>query len=106
MKDAIVVAKGAEQNGLASMLASLLQQNLEAKPHKNRDFVALEGVVAIVADDADVALSLRFERGRLTIFDGIEGIPDATVRGNSETILALSNLPLTRRLSLPLPRFR
>jgi hypothetical protein len=103
MQPAIVLAAGAEDNGLASMLADLLRQNLEAKPHKQPDFDALTGSIAIVADDAEVALTLRFEHGRLTIYDGIVGIPDVTIRGGSDTILALSNMPLMTRLGLPLP---
>ena len=99
----IELAPGAEDNGLAMMLADLLRQNLEDKPHKLPDFEALEGSVAIVADDADVCLTLRFQRGRLTIYDGIVGIPDVAIRGTSETIMALSNMPLTRPLGLPLP---
>jgi hypothetical protein len=102
MQSAIVLAPGAEDNGLANMLADLVRQNLEAKPHKLGDFRALAGSFAIVADDAEVALTLRFDRGKLTIFDGIVGIPDVTIRGGSEVILALSNLPLTRPLGLPL----
>jgi hypothetical protein len=99
----IVLAPGAEDNGLANMLADLLRQNLEAKPHKQGDFRALSGSYAIVADDAEVALTLRFDRGTLTIFDGIVGIPDVTIRGGSDVILALSNLPVTRPLGLPFP---
>ena len=38
---AIELAPGAEDNGLASMLADLVRQNLEAKPHKVPDFEAL-----------------------------------------------------------------
>ena len=100
---AILLAPGTEDNGLATMLADLVRQNLEAKPHKKGDFQALSGSVSIVADDAEVALTLRFDRGRLTIFDGIVGIPDVTIRGGSDTILALSNLPLTTPLGLPVP---
>jgi hypothetical protein len=95
---------GAEENGLAMMLRDLVRQNLEAKPHKSGDFEALSGSVAIVADDADVALTMRFERGgKLRIFDGIVGIPDVTIRGPSEAVLALSNMPLATRLGLPIP---
>jgi hypothetical protein len=66
--------------------------------------VALAGTVAIVADDADVALTMRFVRGgKLRIFDGIEGIPDVTIRGPSDAILALSNMPLATSLGLPIP---
>ena len=88
------------------MLADLVRQNLEAKPHKMGDFEALSGAVSIVADDAEVALTLRFQSGRLTIHDGIVGIPDVTIRGSSDTILALSNMPLMGKLGLPLPHPR
>lgn len=104
MRPDIELAPGAEDNGLAMMLRDLVRQNLEAKPHKSGDFQELHGNVAIVADDADVALTMRFERGgRLRIFDGIVGIPDVTIRGPSEAVLALSNMPLATRLGLPIP---
>jgi hypothetical protein len=99
----IELAPGAEDNGLASMLANLVRQNLDAKPHKQRDFRALAGSVAIVAEDADVALTLRFDHGKLVIHDGIIGIPDVTIRGGSEMIMALSNTPLVTRFGLPFP---
>jgi hypothetical protein len=115
----IELAPGAEDNGLASMLADLVRQNLESKPHKVADFDALEGTVAIVAEDADVCLTLRFVRGeargvgsgvgtrggggRLTIHDGIVGIPDVAIRATSDLIIALSNMPLSTPLALPIP---
>ena len=99
----IELAPGAENNGFAAMLADLVRQNLEGKPHKMRDFDALDGTIALVAEDADVALTLEFARGRLTIHDGIVGIPDVAIRGSSDMIMALSNMPLTRLLGLPLP---
>src|SRR5215471_18119968 len=100
----VTLAPGAEENGLAMMLRDLVQQNLEAKPYKKADFEALRGSVSIVADDADVALTMRFERGgKLTIHDGIVGIPDVTIRGPSDAIMALSNMPLATRLGLPIP---
>jgi hypothetical protein len=100
----VELAPGAEDNGLAIMLCDLVRQNLEAKPHKLGDFIALGGSVAIVADDADVVLTLRFEKGgKLRVYDGIVGIPDVTIRGPSDAILALSNMPLATRLGLPIP---
>jgi hypothetical protein len=104
----IELAPGADSNGLAMMLADLVRQNIEAKPHKAADFRAIDGAVAIVADDADVALTLKFSRssGVLTIHDGIVGIPDVTMRATSDAILALSNMPLTRRFGLPIPNPR
>jgi hypothetical protein len=100
---AIELAAGAEDNGLAGMLADLVRQNLEAKPQKRGDFDALSGSFSIVAEDAEVALTLRFDRGKLTIYDGIVGIPDVTIRGSSDTIMALSNMPLLGKLGLPVP---
>jgi len=103
----VKLAPGADSNGLAVMLADLVRQNLEAKPHKMSDFDALSGSVSIVADDADVALTMRFRRGgQLTIHDGIVGIPDVTIRGPSDAVLALSNMPLATRLGLPIPNPR
>ena len=107
----VSLAPGAEENGLAIMLGDLVRQNLEAKPRKMADFDALDGRVSIVADDADVALTLVFEKARggsgssttLTIHDGIVGIPDVTIRGPSDAILALSNMPLATPLGLPFP---
>jgi hypothetical protein len=102
---AVHLAAGAEDNGLASMMGTLVRQNVEANPRKRAEFERLAGRVAIVAEDVDVALTLEFHPGgRLVIHDGIAGIPDVTIRGPSEAILALSNLPSTTPLGLPIPR--
>src|ERR1700759_1979640 len=106
----IALAPDAENNGLAVMLGDLVRQNLDAKPHKQADFAGLSGRVAIVADDAEVALTLEFDKGSgrpgsgaLVIHDGIVGVPDVTIRGPSEAIIALSNIPLGAPLGLPFP---
>lgn len=105
VEGAILLAPGADSNGLAVMLADLVRQNLEAKPHKRSDFDAMRGSVAIVAEDAEVALTLQFSNGKLTIFDGIVGIPDVAVRASSDAIINLSNLPIGR-LGMPIPTWR
>lgn len=102
----IELAPGAENNAFATMLADLVRQNLDSKPHKKRDFQALDGTVALVADDAEVALTLEFRRGRLVVHDGIRNVPDVTVRGSADAIMTLSNVPLSRPLALPLPTDR
>jgi hypothetical protein len=99
----IELAPGADVNHFASMLADLLKQNLDSKPHKRVDFDALDGTVALVVDDSDLAITLAFKRGRLTVYDGIKGVPDVAVRGTAEAIMGMSNIPLTRPLALPLP---
>ena len=61
--------------------------------------------MAIVAEDAEVALTLRFSGGKLTIFDGIVGIPDVAVRASSDAIINMSNIPLTS-FGAPFPGLR
>ncbi len=110
----VELAPGADESAFATMLADLVRQNLASKPHKRKDFDALDGTVALVADDAEVALTLEFRRsrghrrasGHLVVHAGIKGIPDVAVRGSADAIMALSNVPLTRPFALPLPTDR
>ena len=71
----IVLAPDAERNGLATMLASLVRQNLDDRPDKRPSFARLRGRVTIVAEDIGVTLTLSFEGGRLVVHDGFAGIP-------------------------------
>src|SRR4029077_5554385 len=100
----IELAPGAENNGLAGMLCALILQNLNDKPKKRDDFAKLRGRIAIVAEDAAVSLTLVFEGNMLTIYDGIVGVPDVTVRADSDDIVQLSLVELTPFLGLPNPR--
>jgi hypothetical protein len=93
----------AEQNGLAQMVAGLILQNLQEHPSKRSDFARLRGKVAIVAEDADVAMTLAFQGNMVTVSDGIAGVPELTVRARSEDIVQLSMLELIPRLGLPNP---
>lgn len=110
MTGSIALAPGAEDNAFATMLADLVRQNLDSKPHKKKDFAWLargRGVsIALVADDAEVALTLQFTEGGLVLHDGIKGVPDVAVRGSADAIMAMSNIPLTRPLALPIPTDR
>ena len=76
----------AQSNGLALMVADLILQNLKEHPSKREDFARLRGRVAIVAEDADVAMTLHFEGNMLTVYDGISGIPDVTVRARGPSL--------------------
>jgi hypothetical protein len=98
----IRLAPGADANGFAVMLADLLRQNLSDKPHKRASFDALSGVAAIVAEDADVAITLRFSSGEVEVFDGIVGVPDMAIRGGTDEIFGLSNLPISTPFALPI----
>lgn len=91
----------AKNNGLATMITELITQNLADHPDKRRDFAHLVGRIAIVAEDAGVALTLCFSFGALTVHDGIEGIPDVTVRASSDDVINMSLIELTEKARLP-----
>lgn len=100
---AIELAPGAAENGLAIMMATMMSQNLADHPDRHEAFGRLVGRVAIIAEDADVALTMEFTGGRAIVHDGIVGIPDVTVRGSAELIADLSRME-TGRFGLPDPR--
>lgn len=89
---AIELAPGADENGLATMLATLMAENVAADPARARTLERLRGRVAIVAEDADVALTIDLRRGRVVLHDGIVGIPDLTIRGGFEQIGDMSRM--------------
>jgi len=90
----ITVDEGARENGLAVMLADLLDQNMEQNPAKVKHFQKLRAVVAISAIDAEVKLTLFFNKGSCTVYNGLVGKPDLHIECDSETILGLSTVPL------------
>jgi hypothetical protein len=82
-----------EPNGLAAMIGGLIEANLEAHPER----VALlrrRASIGIVAADAGVALTLHLAPGRVTVSNGITGKPQVVVRADSETLTALTSVPL------------
>ena len=100
---AIELMEGAQDNGLAIMVAGLIGQNLLDQPGLAQRFAQMAGRVALVAQDAGVALTLHFQRGELRVWNGIVGMPDLTVVTGSDEIVSLSLLETTR-FGLPDPR--
>lgn len=101
---AIQLAPGAEDNGFAVMLARLIRQNIDDRPEKKRALARMLGRVALVVSDLGLAVTLLFERGRLTLLDGIVGIPDVTIRAPSEWHTRMSLVEIEPRFGLPDPR--
>jgi hypothetical protein len=97
------VAPGAEENPLAVALADRIRGEVDRAERKRRDFAALRGSVLMVAQDTTLAVTLRFDHGRLTVHDGSIGIPSVTFCGDEAVLLSLEKLPSTRFLRLPLP---
>lgn len=102
MEPVVDLGPGADKNPLARVLADLVRTNAR-RAAQRRELERLRGSVAVVADDAGSALTLRFDFGRLTVHEGIVGVPDVTLRGRSADVEALADLPFKTRLRLPLP---
>ncbi|MBI3204518.1 MAG: hypothetical protein IT377_13950 [Polyangiaceae bacterium] len=92
MEPVVDLALGADHVPLARQIAERVRTAI-SQPALRRDFDRMRGAVGIVADDADTALTLRFDFGRLTIHEGLIGVPTVTLRGITRGLDALSELP-------------
>jgi len=81
--------EGAKDVGLGDMVFNLIRQNLEQKPHRLSSFLALNSNVTIVARDIDITVTLMFEKGKLTIYEGVVGKTDLKIIADHDAILGL-----------------
>jgi len=88
----ISFAPGVEDAGLPVMIADIIKGNLEAKPQRQSDFNALNGNIYMQAHDAEVDMTLAFEKGRLTVYNGKVGKPNISISTDSGTLLSLANI--------------
>lgn len=103
MRPVLDLAPGAEHSPLAARLVEHVRRNLDTDPSILVMFRAMRASLAIVATDTADSITLRFDHGRLTIHDGIVGIPDASIRGSFECLLSLTRLPRIKGAALPIP---
>jgi hypothetical protein len=89
------LAPGADHDPLALRFAELVRRAIEREGER-REFERMRGSIGVVADDAGTALTLRFDFGRLTIHEGLIGIPTVTIRGRTSDIEGLTTLPWSR----------
>ena len=89
----------AEPNGLASMLGTLIEQNLVRDPGRRR--LLRPAVVALRATDADVGITLRIGNDGVEVANGADPRPHLAVRTDAHRLLDLAGVPL--RLGLPDP---
>jgi len=94
----VTIADGSEDNGLALMLAPLIQQNVAQHPWKAASLARLAGDVVITARDEDsaVVVTLAFDRAArtLTLRDGAAARPRLHVQASYEDVILLSQLPI------------
>ena len=87
------VVLDADPNGLARMLAGLLEGNLARRPE--RAALLRPAVVEVDATDAGVAVTVRLDGERVRVSNGTGGPrPDVRVRATGHDLLALSAAPL------------
>ncbi len=94
----VIVDEKAQENGMALMMADLITQNMEQNPEKTKYFNKLKAVVAITAPDAEMKLTMFFNKGSCMVYDGIVGKVDLHIVADSETLLSLSNVSLAAGL--------
>ena len=98
MTTPVIVDEKAQENGMALMMADLITQNMEQNPDKTKYFNKLKAVVAISAPDAEMKLTMFFNKGSCMVYDGIVGKTDLHIVADSETLLSLSTVSLAAGL--------
>ena len=88
----VVLAEGDDASGLASMMGTLLAQNVERAPQKFEDFRRIDADVLIDVKDLGEAITLSFSGERCTIHNGRTGQPRVSIITDSDTLMGLSML--------------
>jgi hypothetical protein len=83
-----------EPSAFAGMLGGLIEANVVANRDKRKDFDALDARVGIWVTDIDEGVTLAFEAGRLTVYNGLEPNRTLTIRADADTVMSLSNLKI------------
>lgn len=65
-----------------------------ASPEKRKDFDVLVARVGFWVTDIDEGVTLIFNAGALTVYNGLEAGRTITIRAEAETVLSLSNLTI------------
>jgi hypothetical protein len=94
-KEPVVVEYASkEPSAFAEMLGGLIGANVTARPEKKRDFDTLVARVGIWVTDIDEGVTLAFDAGKLTVYNGLEPNRTITIRAEAETVMSLSNLKI------------
>jgi hypothetical protein len=92
-----VVLLDREPSGLASMIAGLIEQNLEREPSRRKLLHPV--VVSISAPDAEVSVTIRLSPDRVEVSDGADPTSELAIVADSTSLLELTAAPL--RFGLP-----
>lgn len=90
----LVEYAGQEPSAFAEILGGLIGANVLANPEKQQDFDTLVARVGIWVTDIDEGVTLVFNAGRLTVYNGLEPRRTITIRAEAETVMSLSSLKI------------
>ncbi len=90
----VVVYPSEEPSAFAHMLGGLIEANVKASPKKRKDFDQLVARVGIWVTDIDEGVTLVFDTGRLSVYNGLEPRRTLTIRAEADTVMSLSNLKI------------
>lgn len=90
----LVTYASKEPSAFAEMLGGLIEANVLASPDKKKDFDTLAARVGIWVTDIDEGVTLDFDAGKLTVYNGLEPERTLTIRAEAETVMSLSNLKI------------
>jgi hypothetical protein len=94
-KEPVVVEYASkEPSAFAEMLGGLIGANVTSRPEKKQDFDTLVARVGIWVTDIDEGVTLAFDAGKLTVYNGLEPNRTITIRAEAETVMSLSNLKI------------
>jgi hypothetical protein len=93
-KTTLVEYASHEPSAFGEMLGGLIEANVRANPTKRKDFDALVARVGIWVTDIDEGVTLVFETGKLTVYNGLEARRTITIRAEADTVMSLSNLKI------------
>lgn len=83
-----------EPSAFAEMLGGLIEANVLANAEKKKDFDTLVARVGIWVTDIEQGVTLVFDAGQLTVYNGLEPQRTITIRAEAETVMSLSNLKI------------
>jgi hypothetical protein len=86
-----------DPNGLATLVGTLIEQNLARDPRRAR--LLRPGVFAISASDADVAATIHVRSGEVTVANGVDPRAPVVVHAPGPDLFALASTPV--RFGLP-----
>jgi hypothetical protein len=90
----LVAYASKEPSAFAEMLGGLIEANVRANVSKRKDFDVLVARVGIWVTDIDEGVTLVFDAGRLTVYNGLEARRTITIRAEADTVMSLSNLKI------------